>query len=301
MGECRRPNPNSPQFRQWERCDDMVTSWILNSLAKEIYDSVEYVNDSVELSRELEDRYDQTNGETLYQIHKEINDLVQGTLDITTYYTRMKRLWEELNTLSAKSQCSYNCTCGAKETMHKAEQDRRLIQFLMGLDEVYTIVRGSILMMKPLPSMAQAFSLLIQEEKQREFKPNSQLSLDSTSLHVNANSQHQNPFRARNFKTHYTVNNNNKGRLFCDYCKRPGHIREKCYKLHGYPQGSSYNNQNFNRTNTQPYNQGNNQNHKFNKGKGSVANVHRTPTDMIHENGDEQDLQDENQNVNLTK
>lgn len=32
----------------------MVTSWILNSLAKEISDSVEYVNDSVELWRELE-------------------------------------------------------------------------------------------------------------------------------------------------------------------------------------------------------------------------------------------------------
>lgn len=41
----------------------------------------------------------------------------------------------------------------------------------MGLDEVYTIVRGNILMMNPLPSMDQAFSLLIQEEKQREFRP----------------------------------------------------------------------------------------------------------------------------------
>ncbi|XP_019225644.1 PREDICTED: uncharacterized protein LOC109207215 [Nicotiana attenuata] len=271
----------------------MVASWILNSLAKEISDSVEYVNDSVELWRELEDRYDKTNREKLYQIQKEINDLAQGSLDITTYYTRMKRLWEELNTLSAKSQCSCNCTCGAKKTMHKAEQDRQLIQFLIGLNEVYTIVRGIILMMKPLPSMAQAFSLLIQEEKQKEFKSASQLSLDFTSLHVNASPQRQNPFGARNFKTHYTAKNNNKGHPFSDYCKRPGHTREKCYKLHGYPQGSSYNNQNFNRANAQPYNQGINQNHKFNRGKGSVANVHGTPADMIHENGDEQDLQDE--------
>ncbi|XP_070007858.1 uncharacterized protein [Nicotiana sylvestris] len=193
------------------------------------------------------------------------------------------------------------CTCGAKKTMHKAEHDRRLIQFLMGLNEVYTIVQGSILMMKPLPSMAQAFSLLIQEEKQREFKPNSQLNLDSTSLHVNASLQHPSPFGAKNFKTHYTDNNNNKGRLFCDYCKRPGHTKEKCYKLHGYPQGNSHNNQNFNRANAQSYNQGNNQNYKFNRGKGSVANIHGTPAGMILENGDDQNLQDENQNVNLTK
>ncbi|XP_016509027.1 uncharacterized protein LOC107826553 [Nicotiana tabacum] len=194
----------------------MVTSWILNSLSKEISDSVEYVSDSVELWRELEDRYDQTNGAKLYQIQKEINDLVQGSLDINAYYTRTKRLWEELSNLSAKSQCTCVCTYGSKDNMHKAEQDRRLIQFLMGLNEVYTTMRGSILIMKPLPSLAQTFSLLVQEEKQREFKPNNQLSLESTLLHVNTvPSQHQNPFGARNFKTHYTANSGHfKGRPF---------------------------------------------------------------------------------------
>lgn len=165
-------------------CDDMVTSWILNSLAKEISDSVEYVNDSVELWRELEDRYDQTNGEKLYQIQKEISDLSQGTLDIAVYYNRMNKLWEELSTLSSKNQCNCACICGAKEGLHKAEQDKLLIQFLMGLNEVYTIVRDNILMMNPLPTMAQTFSVLIQEEKQREFKPTGRMPMDSTSMNI---------------------------------------------------------------------------------------------------------------------
>ncbi|XP_070042164.1 uncharacterized protein [Nicotiana tomentosiformis] len=152
--------------------------------------------------------------------------------------------------------------------MHKAEHDRCLIQFLMGLNEIYTIVRGSILMMKPLPSLAQVFSLLIQEEKQREFSPSNQLNLESTSLHVNATpTQHQSPFGARNFKTHYT--SNNRGLPFCDYCKRPGHTKEKYYKLHG--------------------------------GKGVVANVHGVPTDFLHEREDDSVAHDENQNVNLTR
>jgi len=128
-GDCKKPAANSPQLRLWQRCDDMVTSWILNSLAKEIADSVEYVNDSVELWKELEDRYDQANGAKLYQLQKEINDLNQGVLDITSYYTKMKKLWEELNNLIAKSQCTCACVCGAKDSTHKAEHDRRLIQF----------------------------------------------------------------------------------------------------------------------------------------------------------------------------
>lgn len=138
----------------------MVISWILNSLGKEIADSIEYVNDAVELWNELEDRYDQTNGAKLYKIHKEINDLSQGISDITDYYTKMKKLWEELNSLNTKMQCSCACTCGAKESVHKEEQDMRLIQFLMGLNEVYTTVRGTILMMNSLPSLTQAFHYL---------------------------------------------------------------------------------------------------------------------------------------------
>lgn len=188
------------QYRQWERCDDIVTSWILNSLSKEIADSVEYVVDSAELWRELEDRYEQTNGAKLQQIQKEINDLSQGSLDITGYYTKLKKLWEELSTLNAKTQCTCDYTCGAKSNVHKAEQDRRLIQFLMGLNGVYTVIRDSILMMNPLPSMAQAFSLLVQDEQQREIKPFNQLSLESTALHVGTS-------RAPSYKTNYSPNN----------------------------------------------------------------------------------------------
>ncbi|KAL3375216.1 hypothetical protein AABB24_006618 [Solanum stoloniferum] len=163
-GSCGKPDA----IRQWKRCDDMVTRWILNSMTKEISDSVGYVNDSAELWKVLEDRYDHANGSKIYEIQKEINNLTQGILDITAYYTRMKKLGEELSTLNLRSQCDSLCISGAKDIINKAEQDRLLIQFLIGLNEVYSAVRGNILAMNPLPSMAQAFSLLIQEEKQND-------------------------------------------------------------------------------------------------------------------------------------
>uniref|UniRef100_A0A1S3YY54 Retrotransposon gag domain-containing protein n=1 Tax=Nicotiana tabacum TaxID=4097 RepID=A0A1S3YY54_TOBAC len=263
----------------------MVTYWILNSLSKEIADSVEYANDAVELWRELEDRYEQTNGARLYQIQKEINDLSQGTLDITTFYTQLKKLWEELSTLNAKTQCSCQCTCGAKENMHKTKQDRRLIQFLMGLNEVYTAVRGGILMMNPLPSMAQAFSLLIQDEKQREMKPTNNLSAESVSLHVNT-SGNANNFGNNNFRTNYAPNanfpNTNRTRPFCDYCKRLGHTKGKCFKLHGYPQGHNHN-------------------FKYNKNKRVIANAHVTSPDETCAKTDEFGPKDKSENLNLSK
>ncbi|XP_019236981.1 PREDICTED: uncharacterized protein LOC109217208 [Nicotiana attenuata] len=112
--KCKKPNLDDATYDQWARCDDMVTLWILNSLSKDLVDSPQYVSDPMELWQELEDRYDQTNGAKLNQLQKEINDLIQGALDITGYYTKMKRLRKELNTLNAHPQCNCQCTCGAK-------------------------------------------------------------------------------------------------------------------------------------------------------------------------------------------
>ncbi|XP_070014748.1 uncharacterized protein [Nicotiana sylvestris] len=61
-GKCRKADSRDPSYNQWERCDDMVMLWILNSLLKDLADSLQYVNDAQELWQELEDRYDQQNG-----------------------------------------------------------------------------------------------------------------------------------------------------------------------------------------------------------------------------------------------
>lgn len=159
--------------------------------------------------------------------------------------------------------------------MHKAEQDRRLIQFLMGLNEIYTVVRGSILMMSPLPTMAQAFAILAQEERQREVKPHNRLNLDSTSLNVVANTAGTSSAMVNAASTSYRTNYTgmthpqyrnsggsrppNKLNLICDYCRKPGHTKDKCYRLHGFPQ-----------------------NFKFTKGKNSAtaANVYGETANM---------------------
>ena len=91
-GKIKKPAPTSPMYDQWEHCDNMVTSWILNSLSKDLADSLQYVNNAKELWDELEDRYDQANGAKLYQIQQELSSLTQGNLDVTGYYTNIKRL-----------------------------------------------------------------------------------------------------------------------------------------------------------------------------------------------------------------
>ncbi|GJS72849.1 retrovirus-related pol polyprotein from transposon RE1 [Tanacetum coccineum] len=48
------------------------------------------------------------------------------------------------------------------------DQRKRLIRFLIGLDESYSNIRGQVLLMQPLPIAAKAYTMVRQEEKQRE-------------------------------------------------------------------------------------------------------------------------------------
>ena len=81
-------------------------------------------------------------------------------------------------------------------------------------------------MMEPSPSIDKAFSLVIQEERQRALGFNGGHSVDSTALAVKTQGFNQGG-----------KNNKGKGRPVCSHCGKVGHFMEKCYKLVGFPLG----------------------------------------------------------------
>lgn len=96
----------------------------------------------------------------------------------------------------------------------------------MGLNESVSAARGQILMMTPLPSLAQAFSLIKQEERQR------QGTSVATSFMANARNGPRSSGNTTTFGVHEYVK---KQQLKCTYCQTDGHLKENCFKLIGYP------------------------------------------------------------------
>lgn len=94
-------------------------------------------------------------------------------------------LWDDIDGLGLILTCSCGCKCGAAPKMSKFQQDLRVIQFLMGLNDSYAVMRGSILMSSPLPTISQVYCLLLQEESQREIHSSGHFMSDSASLNVN--------------------------------------------------------------------------------------------------------------------
>ncbi|XP_076930389.1 uncharacterized protein LOC143595170 [Bidens hawaiensis] len=93
-GEFASPTDSS-QVPLWNRFNDMVISWILNTLSPEISGSVLYVASARQLWLELNDRYGQDNGAKYYQLQKSLIDLVQVMSDVASYFTRLKTVWDD--------------------------------------------------------------------------------------------------------------------------------------------------------------------------------------------------------------
>lgn len=61
-------------------CNDMVIAWILNSLDKEIAETVIHTETASDIWKEIEKRYGQASGTKLYQLRKDISSISQGSL-----------------------------------------------------------------------------------------------------------------------------------------------------------------------------------------------------------------------------
>ncbi|GKD94167.1 hypothetical protein Tco_1374004 [Tanacetum coccineum] len=118
----------------------------------------------------------------------------------------------------------------------------------------YLNIRGQILLMQPLPSAAKAYTMVRQEEKQKETSnPKHQTSTilnsyTNQSRPSTSNSQKYNPPRPstssnNSDRRNITVPNTSYERItfrkgvYYGNCRKEGHYQEECYKVVGYPVG----------------------------------------------------------------
>ncbi|XP_060182125.1 uncharacterized protein LOC132611765 [Lycium barbarum] len=103
-----KPAETDPTYDNWVMCNDMVIAWILNSLDKEIAETVIHTETAGGIWKEIERRYGQASG-------------TKDELTISIIYPPG--------------------TCDCKEEWVKLEEEQRVHQFLAGLNESYSGIR----------------------------------------------------------------------------------------------------------------------------------------------------------------
>lgn len=136
---------------------------------------------------------------------QDISKLSQSSESVSNYYTKLKLLWDQY----ADVKSGTKCICDASISNISDENNLKLMQFLMGLNDKFAAVRSSILMTVPLPSVMIAFNLVSQEESHKSLS--SRAVTDKSPVVFVAN---------KFFKKSKAKNLN----LKCTHCSRQGHL-----------------------------------------------------------------------------
>ncbi|XP_035551155.1 uncharacterized protein LOC118349715 [Juglans regia] len=250
MGDIPRPSdPDDPLLEAWEHCNDMVASWLQNSISASIKSSVVFVDDARDIWIDLQDRFSHQNGPRIFRLKHNLANLLQEHDSVSAYYGTLKTLWDELSIYDLIPVCN----CGTMSTLLDRYQRDCVFQFLMGLNDIYSNVRDQIILLDPIPPVTRVFSLIQQQERQHQLTHHAP-SPDSMALAIKIPFSPQNfspqtrphQKRDRPFCTHCKITGHTFDTCFkagnvesplCTHCHLSGHVVDKCYKLHSYPPG----------------------------------------------------------------
>lgn len=169
----------------------------------------------------------------------------QEDLSVSSYFTALKGLWDELLIYRPLPICLCGkCSCCVLKTLTDYHHQEYVLQFLMGLYESFSHVKGQILLMDPRPPINKVFSLVVQRERQKEISGSfSSMSQNTAALLAKTPSPSQSAYSrpAAGNPSHF--GKSSFARKDCPTCSHRGlhgHTMEKCYRLHGFPPGFKF-------------------------------------------------------------
>lgn len=192
----------------------------MNSVSKSLLGGVAFASSAFAVWEDLRERFDRIDGSRTFTLHKEIATLHQGTSTVATYCTRLKNLWDEFEVLVPSPACDCETSRGFVAHLYR----QKFYQFLMGLNDSYHQARSQILMLNPLPSINQAYAIVVGDEGQKTVGSNggnlglssiTTNNLDSMAMYSRATTSQdggQSKFR-KNFNQ------------ICEFCKWKGMVR----------------------------------------------------------------------------
>ncbi|XP_019233997.1 PREDICTED: uncharacterized protein LOC109214527 [Nicotiana attenuata] len=199
---------------QWEKCNAIVLSWIGSKVANELIPSIMFASSAKKVWRDFKERFDRCSLTRVYQLWTKIASLRHGMNSVTTYYSKMNDLWNELDILAPKP--GYDCEESRPSLEHLLHQ--RLLQFLMGLSKSYSNVRSNVLMKRPVVSVNEAYAIVTQEESQRALGV-ADMNKDLLTM-MAGRPQYNKPKKIG---------------MVCEHCGYKCHLKENCYNIVGYP------------------------------------------------------------------
>nr|GMD71467.1 Integrase, catalytic core [Ipomoea batatas] len=183
------PTPDSPYLQQWMRCNAMVKGWLKSAMDKDIRGSVRFAITARDIWRDLEERFGKESAPRAFEIRRAVTLLRQDKATVSTYYTKLKSLWDEMNCTAPLPMCNcQGCKCNLSKKYAELREKEQHYDFLMGLDEEFNTVKSQILSTRPIPSLGVAYHMVSEDEQQRLISSTAKHGTEMTAFHVQSES-----------------------------------------------------------------------------------------------------------------
>ncbi|KAJ0484991.1 putative RNA-directed DNA polymerase [Helianthus annuus] len=221
-GKCVKSENDPVLASQWDRCNSVVLTWLLNSISEELFLGQVFSKLASEVWTDLKESFYRVDGSIVYHLYKKINSVSQNGTTVAEYYNKLTTMWKQFDAMLHLPTCS----CQLAKDFNDFSTLIKLMQFLMGLDDVYQSVRTNLLTRDPLPSVKVAFSVISREESHRMSSTGSKVQ--NVSI-VSKPNQSFDP-RKKGSRGSNIV-------LKCTHCNMLGHTVDRCFEIIGYPPG----------------------------------------------------------------
>ncbi|GJY91011.1 retrovirus-related pol polyprotein from transposon TNT 1-94 [Tanacetum coccineum] len=153
----------------------------------------------------------------IQQLKTEIANYKSQGQSIMNYFGRLKKLWDELANYERLPVCKcFGCKCNITKELVKRQEEERVHQFVMGLEEeTYRMACSNVLATDPLPNVSQVYSIMMREEQLRNISRDRDVRSDAIAFVARQNS-----------KRGHT---SDKEKALCGNCGKLGHETNGCF------------------------------------------------------------------------
>lgn len=134
---------SNSNFELWDRANNMVLSWINQTISPHIAQSPICFYSAFDLCEDLYERYKSS----------------------SQYFIELKIIWDKLEDLHPTPFCSclISCTCNFMKANHICKHMEHVSCFLKGLNDNYHNIRSQIFLLDPLHVISRLYSIIVQQ------------------------------------------------------------------------------------------------------------------------------------------
>ncbi|EPS58615.1 hypothetical protein M569_16198, partial [Genlisea aurea] len=147
--------------REWQRRDFQVMTYILNSIETTLSETFVYAENARDLWDDVDRRFGASVEPQVFHLRGELQALRQDGKPVIDYFTKLKHIWNQLDTLRPLPTVAGE----VGRQLRESRDAERLQQFLFGLDDSYDSLANQIVASKPPLSLDEAYRMVLTSER----------------------------------------------------------------------------------------------------------------------------------------